>query len=722
MASPSPVTGSDTLPTTSANTSGGRNLRSCQSCRARKIKCDRQQPCSNCARADIDCVYPSGRGRAPKRPRKVTENYVADRLSRLEAVIRELDGRSHSRDPVAGGGKGPRKAETSAADPGQANADQSADERFNQLMVREQTSYYVNDNALWGNLADEVEELREMLLDPGSDDESLDSPAFGGSSLTSSSLGMNAAIFGYRSMAHSLQSLHPLLAQAVALFRVFTENVAPMVRIFHLPTLSRDYWDALASLDSISKDTEAVLFTVYYTAVISLSPERCMEVLGMPREQALTQFRFAVEQSLARANLLNTQSMTLLQAATCFILALRNEDDSRTPWSLASLVYHTAQTMGLQRDGTRFGLKPFETEMRRRLWWHICLLDNRSSEYHGFKPFVDDLAFDTKPPLNINDSDIDPSMPDFPAERTGFTEMTFCLIRIEVMELAWKMSRKSGAASDTKGNAAEDVMSLEQREAMLKELEETLQDKYLRHCDLSIPSQLIVSLTPQLIFKRYWLQIHVPPAPAATAKGKSASSRQPQAASSGTNRARMRDQLFRTSVEILELSGRLLLDPLFSPWHWHSHTYIQWSAVALVLSELCGRAPSAECDRAWESVQRVYDVWKLNKRAQKGTLWRPIRTMMAKARYVREMQQMESRKRGQGSSAQQLGATSAAAAEDSASLPAAGSAPTPSFAYTAGEGSQLNDGTFPGDLGVFEGMFGVMFSMDFSEDIFGNLG
>lgn len=207
-----------------------------------------------------------------------------------------------------------------------------------------------------------------MLLDPDSDNEISNPPSLGGSSLTSSSSGMNAAIFGYRSVAHSLHSLHPSLAQAVALFRVFTENVAPLVLIFHLPTLSRDYWDALASLNSIAKDTETVLFTVYYTAVISLAPHSCMEVLGIPREQALTQFRFAVEQSLARADLLNTQSMTLLQAATCFVLALRNEDDSRTPWSLASLIYHTAQTMGLQRDGTHFGLKPFETEMRRRLW------------------------------------------------------------------------------------------------------------------------------------------------------------------------------------------------------------------------------------------------------------------------------------------------------------------------------------------------------------------
>ncbi|KAK6865452.1 bikaverin cluster-transcription factor [Apiospora arundinis] len=585
-------------------------------------------------------------------------------------------------------------------------------------MVREQTSYYVNDNALWGNLADEVEELREMLLDPGSDDESLDSPTLGGSSLTSSSSGMNAAIFGYRSMAHSLHPLHPSLAQAVALFRVFTERVAPMVRIFHIPTLSRDYWDALASLDSISKDTEAVLFTVYYTAVISLTPQSCMEVLGVPREQALTHFRFAVEQSLARANLLNTQSMTLLQAATCFVLALRNEDDSRTPWSLASLIYHTAQTMGLQRDGTHFGLKPFETEMRRRLWWHICLLDNRSSEYHGFEPFVNDLAFDTKPPLNINDSDIEPNMLEFPEERTGFTEMTFCLIRIESLAAAWDIFRKPATASESKGHPVEEVLSLEQREVLLKELEEKTQNKYLRHCDPIVPSQLIVLLPPQLIFKRYWLLMHAP----RTRKGKTG-----QAQTSKTYDASTRDQLFLTSVEILELSSRLLLDPLLAPWHWHSHTYIQWSAVALVLSELCARPPSADCDRAWECVQQVYDCWKLNERAQRGTLWRPLRRMMAKARYVREMQQTEPKQRGQGISAYR----NTTSTNPAILPPAAGSVQpavsgsdltSSSTAYFTGEEAQLGTLAFPGDIGIFGDMFGDLLSVDFSDDIFNSLG
>jgi hypothetical protein len=109
--------------------------------------------------------------------------------------------------------------------------------------------------------------------------------------------------------------------------------------------LSRIYQDAIAALDSLDKNTEALMSSVYYLAVIGIGPEQCVALLGTTRSAALDQNRFAVEQALARANLPNTQSTTLLQAAVLFVSALRNQDDSRTTWSLTALLFHIAQTI-----------------------------------------------------------------------------------------------------------------------------------------------------------------------------------------------------------------------------------------------------------------------------------------------------------------------------------------------------------------------------------------
>lgn len=137
---------------------GHAHPRSCQLCRSRKIKCDRQQPsCSSCAKTAALCEYPGGRGRAPKRPRRAVEDHVADRLSRLEALIRHLGQQSDASSLSAQKPQpGDSQARPPDAFPSDAPAmDASFDDRFSRLMIKETRSYFVS-NVLWGNLADEV--------------------------------------------------------------------------------------------------------------------------------------------------------------------------------------------------------------------------------------------------------------------------------------------------------------------------------------------------------------------------------------------------------------------------------------------------------------------------------------------------------------------------------------------------------------------------------------
>jgi hypothetical protein len=77
----------------------GLNSRSCNTCRRRKVKCDKEQGgCGNCSKAHIQCVYP-GPGRAPRKPKAGSvkaaserETELLKRLRRLEGVVEELSG------------------------------------------------------------------------------------------------------------------------------------------------------------------------------------------------------------------------------------------------------------------------------------------------------------------------------------------------------------------------------------------------------------------------------------------------------------------------------------------------------------------------------------------------------------------------------------------------------------------------------------------------------
>lgn len=466
--------------------------------------------------------------------------------------------------------------------------------------------------------------------------------------------GANAALFGFRALAYSLLSYHPSLPQAINLFAVFTENVAPVLHLFHMPSLSKSYWDAIASLDSLDMNTEALLFAIYYSATISLPDSDCLALLGVSRDAATEKYRFGVEQALARADLLNTRSMVLLQATVLFLSALRNQDDSRTTWSLTALVFYVAQSMGLHRDGSVFGLNPFETELRRRLWWYICILDGHSSKYQEHETNLHQFFSDVKLPLNINDVDIHPDMTEPPPERVGCTDMTFCLVRCEAINTAFTTKLIGPGLQKGPWRGAGDRgftdPGVEERRAIVEDFIERITNKYLQHCDTSEPASLMSSMVMKMIFARFWLLTYRPqPGPNSNSTpGKIPAPEDARGSSRGTTPCdqgqkppmdpETRDKLFSMSTEVLELSTGILTHPKLVRWAWYAKTYIQWHAIGYVLAEVCCRPPSEGCDRAWAAVMGVYQSGILQVNEPKGTVWKPIRRLMAKARYVREMQ------------------------------------------------------------------------------------
>ncbi|KAJ5429235.1 hypothetical protein N7491_006251 [Penicillium cf. griseofulvum] len=587
--------------------------------------CDRQVPrCSNCLRSEGKCVYPPGRGRAPKRPRHGVDPRLPERLSRLESIINQFDAAAADNETSA---QQNQVQETFHVR--EANEAHLFDLEFSRLKVDESKSYYVH-NALWITLSNEYCR-RPCFLSAGAEYRHL--PLW--------------------SHCHFLQHLHPPLTQGVTLFAAFTENVAPLVRIFHMPTLTHVYWDAIASLDSLDKHTEALIFAIYYSSVVSLTPEQCLVILHETREAALERYRLAVQQALARGNLLNTQRMTMLQAAVLFLSALPNEDNSRAAWSLTSLIYHIARTMGLHRDGTAFKLKPFETELRRRLWWQICIIDSRSSEYHCNEPIAQHFSSDTKPPLHVNDVDLSPDMVEPPAERWDrVTDMTLSLVRCEAIQTGWKLSltkqrqlRQPGSSNAELADGSEEPAK--KCRVLIQNLEASFRNKYLRICDSSVPFQFLSSAVARVILARFWLTTQYSVASSenkADDKRAKGSLFPGMPASTGQLDNNIRDGLFRTSIELLEVSGMLLTNKDITKWTWYSTTHIQWGGMAFVLSELCARPHSPECDRAWDCVTTVYDAWKASgdqEDESRLALWRPIRRLMAKARYVREMQRTD---------------------------------------------------------------------------------
>ncbi|KAM3458685.1 hypothetical protein MY3296_000443 [Beauveria thailandica] len=79
---------------------------------------------------------------------------------------------------------------------------------------------------------------------------------------------------------------------------------------------------------------------------------------------------------------------------------------------VASALLQSAMYMGLHRDPSHFSssISTFEGEMRRRLWLTIVEIHIQAALDEGMMSIISGDMYDTKPPLNVDDKDLDEDM------------------------------------------------------------------------------------------------------------------------------------------------------------------------------------------------------------------------------------------------------------------------------------------------------------------------
>ena len=128
----------------------------------------------------------------------------------------------------------------------------------------------------------------------------------------------------------------------------------------------------------------------------------------------------------------------------------------------------------------------------------------------------------------------------------------------------------------------------------------------------------VASTVGKLILAKMWLFVHHP--------------------NLTTTEPATKDQVFITSIEVVEFGILLERGKDTAKWSWLFRTYMQWHAFAYVLSELATRAPGPEYDRAWNVVDAVHERTMLEKSTgKKEVIWKPLKTLWLKAKERREV-------------------------------------------------------------------------------------
>ncbi|KAM0541392.1 hypothetical protein ACHAPJ_013265 [Fusarium lateritium] len=620
-------------------------LRSCVVCRSRKVRCDKLSPCSNCRRANIPCVVPSndrpprwarrleritteGQGAAGQDGGKPATDQVMDRLRTLENLVKELNGQLEVANAAASRGASseaasPPENRRDAASPSSTSTASDVQKHFGRMVIKDSSRGRYVASGFWSRISDELDGLKMDTREMAGDDESSEDEEFPGSTPSTQELyrepsERHAFLFqrGLTPSSPGGQDFQPLPSQIPFLLDVFDENMNLIMHIVHMPTIRKMVRPSRGPVTNISLKNQALLFSIYYAAVTSMEDDDVTTNFGATKTELNLKFRRGLEQALARADFLNDPDIILVQTLVIFLALARRYDSPVYVWMMTGLLIRMAHAIGLHRDGARFEhLSPFEVEQRRRLWWMVITIDIRASEDQGTEFTITKDSFDTKMPLNVNDTDIEPDTKETPAERQGVTDMCFALAMFELARVSRQLM-----ASNIHGGGP----TLDEQTRLLDDLEEKLQNGYFQYSvEKDDIANWVGMLCARLVLAKLKLLVHLPSLFASPNERFS---------------DEVRDKLLVAAIEVAEHNHALNSETRCRQWRWIYQTYTHWYAIVWLLIETSRRQWSPITERAWISLHSVWLIPSQHKMTKNMRMWVPLRRLMAKARTHRDGQ------------------------------------------------------------------------------------
>lgn len=118
----------------------------------------------------------------------------------------------------------------------------------------------------------------------------------------------------------SLAKLHPSPIHIFRLWQSFLDNVNPLVHVFHAPTVQQQVLDASTNIGSIPSNLEALMFSIYYFAALSLTNEQCLVLFGEEKLVLAARYQGAARNALGNAAFMKTSDLLVLQALVLFLV------------------------------------------------------------------------------------------------------------------------------------------------------------------------------------------------------------------------------------------------------------------------------------------------------------------------------------------------------------------------------------------------------------------
>ncbi|KAF2826711.1 hypothetical protein CC86DRAFT_292200 [Ophiobolus disseminans] len=391
-------------------------------------------------------------------------------------------------------------------------------------------------------------------------------------------------LFCSRNANVNLLNLHPNQIGIFKLWQVYLENVNPLLKLTHTPSLQARIIDAASDMSKINPQFEALVFSIYSMAVFSMNQKDCIEAFGTPREELLASYQLGTREALLNCTFLQTENRECLTALHFYLMTIKPAVDPRALSSMLGTAIRIAQRMGIHNESSNIKCSALEAELRRRLWWSLVLFDARISEMTELKVGQLVPTWDCRPPSNANDFDLRPEMKIAPEVHTFTSETLFAVVRSEfgnfTRHCAFHLDFINPALKSIVARYSPDPLDIDE----FTTFEQTIEQKYLRFCDPQNP----------LHYMTIWW-----------ARGQLAKSRfiKDLSDSSKTIAQRtstQRDATISYALDMLECDTMLMSSELTTGFQWLTYLNFPFPAYVHIVQDLRKRPLSDLAQTSWD--------------------------------------------------------------------------------------------------------------------------
>ena len=110
--------------------------------------------------------------------------------------------------------------------------------------------------------------------------------------------------------------------QIFRLWQLYLDNVNPLLKVTHTASLQGLIIEAASDVRNINPALEALMFSIYCMAILSLEADDCQAVFGSSKEDLTTRFQFGCQQALIDCGFLRSADRNCLTALYLYLVSL----------------------------------------------------------------------------------------------------------------------------------------------------------------------------------------------------------------------------------------------------------------------------------------------------------------------------------------------------------------------------------------------------------------